>query len=96
METSSPLEKTATLKFGTNKYQTYTLLKNWELFKLVPERQAYRGIAQIFPVVAQLIITKKSVAIPLLNSLIIQMEDRFSDEDRYARHFLYLVPSIIV
>ena len=24
------------------------------------------------------------------------MEDRFSDEDRYARHFLYLVPSIIV
>ena len=39
---------------------------------------------------------KKSVAIPLLDSLIIQMQDRFSDEDRHARHSLYLVPSIIV
>ena len=39
---------------------------------------------------------KKSVAIPLLDSLIIQMQDRFSDEDRHARHLLYLVPSIIV
>ena len=38
---------------------------------------------------------KKSVAIPLLDSLIIQMQDRFSDEDRHARHLLYLVPSII-
>ena len=28
--------------------------------------------------------------------LIIQMQDQFSDEDRYARHLLYLVPSIIV
>ena len=40
---------------------------------------------------------KKSVAIPLLDSLIIQMQDRFSDEDTsHARHLLYLVPSIIV
>ena len=39
---------------------------------------------------------KKSVAIPLLDSLIIQIQDRFSDEDRHARHLLYLVPSIIV
>ena len=39
---------------------------------------------------------KKSVAIPLLDSLIIQMRDRFTDEDRHARHLLYLVPSIIV
>ena len=39
---------------------------------------------------------KKSVAIPLLDSLIIQMQDRFSGEDRHARHLLYLVPSIIV
>jgi len=39
---------------------------------------------------------KKSVAIPLLDSLISQMQDRFSDEDRHARHLLYLVPSIIV
>ena len=39
---------------------------------------------------------KKSVAIPLLDSLISQMEDRFSVEDRHARHLLYLVPSIIV
>ena len=38
---------------------------------------------------------KKSVAIPLLDSLIIQMQDRFSDEGRHARHLLYLVPSII-
>ena len=35
---------------------------------------------------------KKSVAILLLDSLIIQMQDRFSDEDRHARHLLYLVP----
>ena len=39
---------------------------------------------------------KKSVAIRLLDSLIIIMQDRFSDEDRHARHFLYLVPSIII
>ena len=64
--------------------------------KLYPERLAYRGIAQTFPVLVELITTKKSVAIPLLDSLIIQMQDRFSDEDRHARHLLYLVPSIIV
>ena len=38
---------------------------------------------------------KKSMAFPLLDSLIIPMQDRFSDEDRHARHLLYLVPSII-
>jgi len=40
--------------------------------------------------------SKKTVAIPLLDSLISQMQDRFSDEDRHAHHLLYLVPSIIV
>ena len=39
---------------------------------------------------------KKTVAIPLLDSLIIKMQDRLSDEDRHARHLLSLVPSIIV
>ena len=39
---------------------------------------------------------KKTVAIPLLDSLIIQMQDRFSDKDRHARHLLCLVQSIIV
>jgi len=39
---------------------------------------------------------KKSVAIPLLDSLVSQMQERFSDEDRHARHLLYLVPSIVV
>ena len=39
---------------------------------------------------------KKTVAIPLLDSLIIQMQDRFSVEDCYARHLLCAVPSIIV
>ena len=39
---------------------------------------------------------KKTVAILLLDTLIIQMQDRFSDEDRNARHLLCLVPSIIV
>ena len=34
--------------------------------------------------------------IPLLDSLITQMQDRFSDEDRHARHLLCLVPSNIV
>ena len=38
---------------------------------------------------------KKTVAIPL-HSLIIKMKDRFSDEDRHARHLLCLVPSIMV
>ena len=37
----------------------------------------------------------KSVAIPPLDSLIIQMQDRFSDEDRHACHLFYLVPSFI-
>ena len=36
------------------------------------------------------------MAIPLLDSLIIQMQDRFSDESRHASHLLYLVSSIIV
>ena len=39
---------------------------------------------------------KKTVAIPRLDSLIIQMQDRFSEEDRHARHLLCVVPSIIV
>ena len=47
--------------------QILDLVRNWELLKLVPERQAYRGIAQTYPVVAQLIITKNYVAIPLLD-----------------------------
>jgi len=60
--------------------------------KLFPERKAYRGIAQRLPVDHY----KKSVAIPLLDSLIIQTQDRISDENRHARHLLYLVPSMIV
>ena len=36
---------------------------------------------------------KKYVAIPLLDSLIIQMQDQFCDKDRHARRLLYLVPS---
>ena len=39
---------------------------------------------------------KKTVAIPLFDSLIIQMQDRLSDEDRHARHLLCLVSSIVV
>ena len=39
---------------------------------------------------------KKTGVIHLLDSLIIQMHDRFSDEDRHACHLLCLVPSIIV
>ena len=39
---------------------------------------------------------KNTLVIPLLNSLIIQMQDRFADEDRYARHLLCLLPSITV
>ena len=34
--------------------------------------------------------------IPLLDTLIIQMQYRFSDEDRHARHLLCIEPSIIV
>ena len=39
---------------------------------------------------------KKTVAIPPLDSLIIQMQGWFSDKDRQARHLLCVVPSIIV
>ena len=40
---------------------------------------------------------KKSVAILLLDSLIIQTQHRSSsDEDHHAHHLIYLVPSIIV
>ena len=39
---------------------------------------------------------KKIVAIPLLDSPIIQMQDWFSDGDHHARHLPCLVPSIIV
>ena len=39
---------------------------------------------------------KRTVATPLLDSLIIQMQDRFCKGDRHARHLLCLVPSIIV
>ena len=39
---------------------------------------------------------KKTVAIPLLDSSIIQMQDRFSDEDCLARHLLCLVQSILI
>ena len=38
---------------------------------------------------------KNTVAIPLLDSLIMQMQGRFSDEDRQARHLLCVEPSII-
>ena len=37
---------------------------------------------------------KRTVATPLLGSLIIQMQDRFSKGDSHARHLLCLVPSI--
>ena len=39
---------------------------------------------------------KKTIAIPLLDILITQMQDRFSDKDRHDRHLLCLVPSIIL
>ena len=38
----------------------------------------------------------KAVAIPLLDSSVIQMQDRFSDEDCHARHLLCLVQSILI
>ena len=39
---------------------------------------------------------KKTVAIPLLDSLIIQTQDRFFDKDLHARNLLDLLQSIIV
>ena len=39
---------------------------------------------------------KKTVVIPLLDSLIVQTQDRFSDEDRHACHLLCVVLSLIV
>ena len=39
---------------------------------------------------------KRVVAIPLLDSLISQMVERFSDEERHASNLLCLVPSILL
>ena len=39
---------------------------------------------------------KNTVAIPVLDSLIMQMQGRFSDENRHARLLLCVVPSNIV
>ena len=39
---------------------------------------------------------KETVAIPFLDSSSIQMQDRFSDEERHTRLLLCLVPSILV
>ena len=66
------------------------------IVEAIPRKTNIQRNAQTLPVLVQLIIAKKSVAIPLLDSRIIQMQDRVSDEDRHARHCLYLEPSIIV
>ena len=39
---------------------------------------------------------KRTVAIPLLDNLSAQMDQRFNGEDRHARGFLSLVPSIFL
>ena len=66
------------------------------IVKAVPRKTSIQRNRSNIPSSTPIDHYKKSVAIPLLDSLIIQMQDRFSGEDRHARHLLYLVPSIIV
>ena len=73
----------------------------WEVFKLVWLSMSIpfscpKNIISYNVSSSQIDRYKKTVAIPPLDSLIIQMQGRFSDEDRQARHLLCVVPSIIV
>ena len=87
---------TATFKFGTNKYSV-DLAEKLGIVEAIPRKTSTQRNRSNIPSSSPIDNYKKSGAIPLLDSLIIQMQDRFSDEDRHARHSLYLVlPSIIV
>ena len=66
------------------------------IVEAIPRKTSIQRNCSNIPISSPIDQYKISVAIPLLDSLIIQMQDRFSDEDRHARHLLYLVPSIIV
>ena len=73
----------------------------WEVFKLVWLSMSIpfscpKNIISYDVSSSQIDRYKKTVAFPPLDSLIIQMQGRFSDEDRQARHLLCVVPSIIV
>ena len=73
----------------------------WEVFKLVWLSMSIplscpKNIISYNVSSSQIDRYKKTIAIPPLDSLIIQMQGRFSDEDRQARHLLCVVPSIIV
>ena len=84
----------ATFKIGTKNYQT--LLRNWESLKPIPRKTSIPRKRSKSHSSSPADHYKKSVAIPHLDSLIIKMQDRFSDEDRYVRQLLYIVPSIIL
>ena len=73
----------------------------WEVFKLVWLSMSIpfscpKNIISYDVSSSQIDRYKKTVAFPPLDSLIIQMQGRFSDEDRQSRHLLCVVPSIIV
>ena len=61
----------------------------------IPRKKSIHGNRLNIPSCSPIDYYTKSVAIPFLDSLIVQMQDRFSDEDRHACHLFYLVPSII-
>ena len=92
----SPLERTltATFKFGTKKY--WDLASKLGIVEAIPRKISIQRNHSNTPSSSPIDHYKKSVAIPLLDFLIIQMQGRFSDEDSHARHLLYLVPSTIV
>ena len=64
------------------------------IVEAIPRKTSIQRIRSNTPCCSPIDHYKKSVAIPLLYFLIIQMQDRLSDEDCHARHLLYLVPSI--
>ena len=64
------------------------------IVEAIPRKTSIQRIRSNTPCCSPIDHYKKSAAIILLDSLIIQTQYRFSDEDCHARHLLYLVPSI--
>jgi len=83
-------------KFVVQNREILDLAEKLGIVEAIPRKTSIQRNRSNIPSSSPIDHYKKSVAIPLLDSLISQMQDRFSDEDCHARHLLYLVPSIIV
>jgi len=83
-------------KFVVQNKEILDLAEKLGIVEAIPRKTSIQRNRSNIPSSSPIDHYKKSVPVPLLDSLISQMQDRFSDEDRHARHLLYLVPSIIV